>query len=143
MEVQALVETINSGGVAIATEAFGVTFGANHQMFWGAFNPPVFPRDALLFFDDEAKYNRVANTKGCLDPDGVFDSEVLSIPLPDYMPESCTYDVPEESRSMKKSMKKSRKESMKQSMKMMKLMKMKKSMKMSMKSMRKGMMGYY
>ena len=33
VEVQALVETINSGGVAIATEAFGVTFGANHRLW--------------------------------------------------------------------------------------------------------------
>ena len=58
-----------------------------------------------------------------MDPDFVFDSDVLSIPLLDYMPESCTYDVPEECRSMKKPMKKS--------------MKMKKSIKMSMKTMKK------
>ena len=61
---------INAEGLVLATEALG----GNHQLWWGAFDPPTFPEDRPLFFETEEKYNRLVDIKACVDPDALFNS---------------------------------------------------------------------
>lgn len=102
-EVSALVHSFAD----VASEGFE---GRNHRMYWSAFGEPVLPRDSSLYFESEEKFNRLRDIKACVDPDDMF-SGVLSIPLPDAMPESCESDGGKgKGRKGEKGMKKSKKE---------------------------------
>ena len=83
--VKEQVQAINAEGLALATEAFG----GNHQMWWGAFVPPVFPEDRPLFFETEEKYNRLVDIKACVDPDALFNSGLFTLPPPAKTPKAC------------------------------------------------------
>ena len=135
--VKEQVQAINAEGLALATEVFG----GNHQMWWGASDPPTFPEDRPLFFETEEKYNRLVDIKACVDPDALFDSGLFTLPLPTETPKSCKKAKGMKGKAMMG----------KKSKKSMKHMKMGKKVKKSMKHMKmgkkakksmKGMMGY-
>lgn len=65
--------------------------GQDHRMYWSANGNISFPRDAGVYFDSSAKFERLRDIKGCVDPGNMFDS-MMSIPLPDTTP-TCEYPV--------------------------------------------------